>query len=73
MKTPQYLKYVFWSDEDECYVGTIPDLCGECCHGQKEDDVYRQLLVIHDEWIEIFKEDGMPLPPVRTRPVMQAV
>ncbi len=73
MKNPEYLKYVYWSDEDDCYIGTIPDLCGNCCHGDNEAKVYRELVVIHDEWIEIFKTDGKELPPVRTRPMMEPV
>lgn len=35
-----YLKLVRWSDEDDCYVGSIPDLCGDCCHGDTQSEVY---------------------------------
>ena len=59
----RYLKIVEWSDEDNCYVGSIPGWIGPCCHGDDEEDVYRQLCLIIDEWIEIYQNEGKPLPP----------
>ena len=57
MKKPDhYLKIVEWSEEDQCYVGSIPGWIGECCHGDDEEDVYRQLCQILDEWIEIYEK-----------------
>ena len=61
-KKDHYLKIVEWSDEDQCYVGSIPGWIGKCCHGNKEEDVYRQLCQILEEWIEIYEQDCMPLP-----------
>ena len=59
----RYLKIVEWSDEDQCYVGSVPGWIGKCCHGDNEEKVYRELCKIVDEWIEIYEKDGMPLPP----------
>jgi predicted HicB family RNase H-like nuclease len=59
---PKYLKIVEWSDEDNCYVGSAPPLIGPCCHGKDESRVFAQLCQIVDEWIEILKKDGKPLP-----------
>ena len=59
----RYLKIVEWSDEDQCYVGSVPGWIGKCCHGDDEEKVYRELCQIVDEWIEIYKKDDMPLPP----------
>ncbi len=61
-KKDQYLKIVEWSDEDQCYIGSIPGWIGKCCHGDNEEDVYRQLCRILEEWIEIYEADNMPLP-----------
>ncbi|CAN2041591.1 Toxin-antitoxin system HicB family antitoxin [Candidatus Magnetomoraceae bacterium gMMP-15] len=57
-----YLKIVEWTEEDQCYVGSIPGWIGKCCHGDNEEDVYRQLCQILDEWIEIYENDNIPLP-----------
>ena len=57
-----YLKIVEWSDEDQCYIGSVPGWIGKCCHGDNEEKVYRELCQIVDEWIEIYATDGRPLP-----------
>lgn len=58
-----YLKLVEWSEEDQCYVGSVPSWIGKCCHGLDEMKVYGELCSIVDEWIKIYKKDGRPLPP----------
>ena len=59
----RYLKIVEWSEEDQCYVGSVPGWIDECCHGKNEEKVYHHLCLILDDWIEIYKKDGKPLPP----------
>jgi predicted HicB family RNase H-like nuclease len=59
----KYLKIVEWSEEDQCYVGTVPGWIGKCCHGSNETKVYRELCTIVDEWIKIYKKEGRHLPP----------
>jgi len=67
MKTrDRYLKIVEWSDEDQCYIGSIPGWIGKCCHGDDEEAVYRKLCQILDEWIEIYDNDNLILPPSTT-------
>ncbi len=58
-----YLKLVEWSEEDQCYVGSIPGWIGACCHGDNEEAVFHELCQVLDEWIEIYKNDGKVLPP----------
>ena len=41
-KKDYYLKIVEWSDEDQCYVGSIPGWIGKCCHGDNEEEVYHE-------------------------------
>ena len=57
------MKWVEWSEEDGCFVGQCPGIIGPCCHGDDETAVYAELCRIVDEWIEIMKSDGEPLPP----------
>lgn len=59
----KYLKIVEWSEEDQCYVGSVPGWVGKCCHGNDEVKVYQELCKIVDEWIEIYDKEGRPLPP----------
>ncbi|MBR5876487.1 MAG: hypothetical protein IKZ10_06570 [Akkermansia sp.] len=46
-------RLVYWSAEDNCFIGSLPDICGNCCHADNEEDVHRQLDVIAQEWSEI--------------------
>ena len=57
-----YLKVIEWSDEDHCFIGSAPPLIGQCCDGKTEAEVMKQLVVIVQEWIDIYNEDGRPLP-----------
>ena len=59
----RYIKSFAWADEDQCFIGQCPGIVGPCCHGDNEAQVYAELCEIVDEWIDIFKEDGRPLPP----------
>lgn len=58
----RFLKIVEWSEEDQCYVGSIPGWIGRCCHGDNEEAVYHELCRILDEWIDIYETDNIPLP-----------
>jgi predicted HicB family RNase H-like nuclease len=61
-KSDRYLKIVEWSKEDRCYVGTCPGLMLGGIHGDDEAKVYRELCHAVEEWIEIYEQDGEPLP-----------
>ena len=60
----RYAKIVFWSEEDECFIGSCPDICGPCCHGDDPTEVFRELCEIVNEWMELLHQDGKPAPPV---------
>lgn len=62
-ESARYLKIVEWSEEDQCFVGQCPSIIGPCCHGDDEAQVYLELCQIVEEWIDIFKAEGKPLPP----------
>jgi predicted RNase H-like HicB family nuclease len=66
-----YAKIVYWSDEDGRFLGSCPDLCGPCCHGEDPKLVFEELCEIVEEWIEILKQDGKPLPPVTVPPFVE--
>ena len=59
----RYVKIVEWSEEDQCYAGTSPGLMNGGCHGDDEKAVYAELCDIVEEIIELYHEDGKPLPP----------
>ena len=59
----RYAKIVEWSEEDQCYVGSAPGLFLGGCHGDDEQAVFKELCQIVDETIELYEQDGKPLPP----------
>ncbi|WPL18204.1 hypothetical protein Thiowin_03263 [Thiorhodovibrio winogradskyi] len=61
-ESANYLKIVAWSDEDQCFIGQCPGVIGPCCHGDDETAVYAELCDIVDEWLELWKNEGKPLP-----------
>ena len=57
-----YKKIVYWSDEDNCFIGKCPELMYGGVHGDDALKVFIELNQAVEEVIEIFKEDGTPLP-----------
>lgn len=62
-ESARYVKIVEWSDEDGCYVGSSPGLLYGGCHGDDERQVFEELCQIVDETIELYRQEGRPLPP----------
>jgi len=58
-----YAKVVEWSEEDQCFVGSAPGLLYGGCHGSDEKEVFAELCQIVEETIELYHQDGKPLPP----------
>jgi predicted RNase H-like HicB family nuclease len=62
-ESARYVKIVEWSEEDQCYVGSSPGLVLGGCHGDDEQEVFEELCQIVEETIELYRQDGKPLPP----------
>jgi predicted RNase H-like HicB family nuclease len=74
MKTEdRYLKFVRWSEEDKAYVGYCPDLFpwGGVCHGEDEEQTYRELRELVAEEIKQLLANGKELPLPATRPMRE--
>jgi len=66
----RYHHWVEWSDEDQTYLGKCPDLITGI-HGDDPAQLYRELRKTIDEVVEHFNQNGKPLPPPRTRPMVE--
>lgn len=64
MRSPAdiYEKIVVWSEEDQVFIGICPELFYGGVHGDDPVEVFKELCEVVDEWVEIYKEDGIPLP-----------
>jgi predicted RNase H-like HicB family nuclease len=58
----RYVKIVELSEEDNCYVGSSPGLLYGGCHGDDEQAVFEELCQIVEETIELYRQEGRPLP-----------
>ena len=56
---------VRWSDEDQAFIGSIPGLVGECCHGDTPENVVTQLRDIAEDIVAHLYAKGEPLPSPR--------
>jgi predicted RNase H-like HicB family nuclease len=65
-ESANYLKLVEWSEEDQVFVGQCPGIIGPCCHGDSEIEVYKELCMIVDEWLEVAKDGNEELPSPTT-------
>ena len=61
-KRDLYKKIVYWSDEDQCFIGMCPELMYGGVHGDDPLKVFIELNQAVDETIGIFEEEGKPLP-----------
>lgn len=52
-KFKHYPRLYHWSDDDQKYIGSIPDLCGYCCDGATVEEVVKKL----EEVIELYVTD----------------
>ena len=53
---------VRWSEEDGAFVGSVPGLVGDCCHGDTPEEVIAQLKEIAEDLVAYLAAKGT-LPP----------
>jgi len=53
---------VRWSDEDQVFVGSVPGLVGDCCHGATPEEVIPQLKDIAEDLVSYLAAQGQILP-----------
>lgn len=61
----KYSRFIRWSDEDNCYIGSLPDFEKDCTHGETLEEVNRNLQEVAEMYIESYLEKGMELPRPR--------
>ena len=64
----KYPLSVRWSDEDQVFVGSIPGLVGECCHGETPEEVIPQLRDIAEDLVCFLTGKGKLLPEPSINP-----
>lgn len=62
MIAERYPRFIRWSDEDSCFIGSLPDLDGECTHGDSPEEVAANLAECAEIYVADCLDDGSPLP-----------
>ncbi len=58
----KYSINLIWSDEDGCYVATIPEFPGLSAFGETPEEAVEEAKIAAEGFIEVYKEDGCELP-----------
>jgi predicted RNase H-like HicB family nuclease len=58
----KYSVVVQWSEEDEGYIATIPELTGLSAFGINKEEALKELEVAKEAYLEVFIEDECHLP-----------
>lgn len=65
MDTKHYSMVIQWSDEDQVYIVTVPELPGCRTHGETYKEAVQQGKDAIESWIMVAEELGRPIPPPR--------
>ena len=63
----RYEMIIYWSDEDEAFIVEVPELPGCMADGATYQEAVSNAEIIIQEWIEMAKELGRPIPQPKGR------
>ncbi|MBC8121739.1 MAG: type II toxin-antitoxin system HicB family antitoxin [Gemmatimonadaceae bacterium] len=73
MENPRYTVVIRWSDEDRAYLVELPEFAATVMQPVTHGDTYEQALKhgleVLETLIEMYREEGRPLPPLPVREV----
>lgn len=59
---------VFWSEDDQCWIASVPDLQPCSAHGETPSEAVKEVQVAIDLWLEWAREKGIAIPEARYKP-----
>ena len=65
MNAKHYSMIIQWSNEDQAYIVTVPELPGCRTHGETYEEAVGQGKDAIESWIMVAEELGRPIPPPR--------
>ena len=69
MNNLKYRIVIQWSDEDNCFLVSLPDFKDEqqwVTHGETYEEALQNAVEVMDILVEIYKEKGKALPTAQT-------
>lgn len=68
----RYEIIIFWSNEDQAFVGDVPELAGCMAHGDSYESALANVRDAIRLWLETAKEFGQPIPEPKGRRLLVA-
>jgi predicted RNase H-like HicB family nuclease len=66
MEIKHYSMHIQWSNEDQAYIVTIPELPGCRTHGETYEEAVKQGQDAIESWVTVARELGRNVPPPDT-------
>lgn len=63
----KYEVIIYWSEDDAAFIAEVPELPGCAADGPTRQAALKNVDVVVNEWIEIAKELGRPIPQPKGR------
>ena len=57
-----YCVVIKYSQDDKCYIISVPDLPGCMADGESPNEAYENVKIVMREWMETAQADGRPIP-----------
>jgi len=64
---PKYKIILYWSQADESFIAEVPELPGCAADGSTYKEALANVEITIQQWLEIAKELGRPIPTPRGR------
>ena len=68
----KYEIIIYWSSEDDAFVGEVPELPGCMVHGETQEAVLKDVGEAVELWLETAREFGDPIPEPKGERLMLA-
>jgi predicted RNase H-like HicB family nuclease len=63
----KYKVIIYWSEEDQAFIGEVPELPGCAADGETYQEALQNLEIIMQEWIETANALDRPIPQPKGR------
>lgn len=58
----KYKIVIHWSNEDNCFIATVPELAGCMADGETQEEVLQNVNIVISEWLETARLLGRDIP-----------
>lgn len=58
----KYEIVIHWSNDDDCFIATVPELAGCMADGETQEEVLQNINTVISEWLETARSLGRDIP-----------